>query len=43
MYVQCDPEDDAADWPEDRIWSELQARVAGEDGFTLNEGRITER
>ncbi len=43
MYFQCDPEEDAADWPEDRIWSELQARVAGEDGFTLSEGRITDK
>ena len=43
MYFQCDPEEDVADWPEDRIWSELQARVAGEDDFTLNQGRITDK
>lgn len=46
MYFQCDPEEDAQDagvWPEDRIWAEFQARVAGEDGFTLKEGRITEQ
>jgi p-hydroxybenzoate 3-monooxygenase len=40
MYFQCDPKDSVENWPEDRIWAELQARVAGEDGFRLKEGRI---
>ncbi|MDX8051600.1 4-hydroxybenzoate 3-monooxygenase [Lentzea sp. BCCO 10_0798] len=43
MYFQCDPETNAAAWSDDRIWEELQARVAGPDGFTLNEGPITEK
>jgi p-hydroxybenzoate 3-monooxygenase len=40
MYFQCDPNDSVDNWSEDRIWAELQARVAGEDGFRLKEGRI---
>ena len=40
MYFQCDPGTDPADWPEQRIWEELQARLAGDDGFRLEEGRI---
>ena len=32
------PDEDVDDWSEDRIWAELQARVAGADGFTLHEG-----
>jgi p-hydroxybenzoate 3-monooxygenase len=43
MYFQCSPEQSVDDWSEDRIWAELQARLAGEDGFTLNEGRIFEK
>ena len=43
MYFQCDPNEDAQAWSEDRIWSELQARLAGSDGFTLQEGPIIER
>ncbi|GAB2804696.1 4-hydroxybenzoate 3-monooxygenase [Lentzea nigeriaca] len=43
MYFQCDPETDAESWSADRIWEELQARVAGPDGFTLKEGPITEK
>ena len=42
MYFQCDPDEDADAWSDDRIWSELQARVAGE-GFTLREGPIVQR
>ena len=43
MYFQCDPDEDVNDWPDDRIWDELQARVAGPDGFTLQEGPITDK
>lgn len=43
MYFQCDPEEDVNAWSEDRIWAELQARVAGPDGFTLKEGPITDK
>ncbi|TWP53724.1 4-hydroxybenzoate 3-monooxygenase [Lentzea tibetensis] len=43
MYFQCSPDESADDWSEDRIWSELQARLAGEDDFALTEGRILAR
>ena len=43
MYLQCDPDEDLADWSDDRIWDELQSRVAGSDGFALQEGRVLER
>ncbi|KOV85580.1 4-hydroxybenzoate 3-monooxygenase [Nocardia sp. NRRL S-836] len=43
MYFQCTPETDPRDWSDDRIWEELQARVAGPDGFTLKQGPITEK
>ncbi|HEX7302621.1 4-hydroxybenzoate 3-monooxygenase [Lentzea sp.] len=43
MYFQCEPDTDPADWSDDRIWEELQARVAGPDGFALKEGPITEK
>ncbi|WP_447002567.1 4-hydroxybenzoate 3-monooxygenase [Saccharothrix isguenensis] len=42
MYFQCDPDERVEDWSDDRIWAELNARVAG-DGFTLAEGRIFDR
>ena len=43
LYFQCDPDEDPDAWDDTRIWEELQARVAGPDGFTLAEGPIVER
>ena len=43
MYFQCDPDEDPESWSEGRIWDELQARLAGRDGFSLAEGPIVER
>lgn len=43
MYFQCDPNDKVENWSEDRIWSELQARVSGEDGFELKTGKIFQK
>ncbi|MFJ5710822.1 4-hydroxybenzoate 3-monooxygenase [Streptomyces sp. NPDC093105] len=43
MYFQCAPDESVDAWSDDRIWETLQARVAGEDGFRLTEGPITEK
>lgn len=43
MYFQCDPDEDVAAWSDDRIWEEMQARVAGADGLRLNEGPISDQ
>jgi p-hydroxybenzoate 3-monooxygenase len=43
LYFQCDPTEDAATWSDDRIWTELQARLAGSDGFALQEGPVLEK
>lgn len=43
MYFQCDPQASPEDWPDDRIWETLQARVAGRDGFRLHEGPVLEK
>src|SRR3954465_4835211 len=42
MYFQCDPNDSVDNWPNDRIWEELQARTAGE-GFRLKDGAIFQK
>ena len=41
-YVQCRPDEDVAEWPDDRVWAELQART-GVAGWTLEEGPILEK
>jgi p-hydroxybenzoate 3-monooxygenase len=43
MYFQCSPAENAAEWSDDRIWDQLQRRMAGEDGFELREGPVIER
>jgi p-hydroxybenzoate 3-monooxygenase len=30
LYVQCAPDEDVAEWPDDRIWSELRIRLNSE-------------
>jgi p-hydroxybenzoate 3-monooxygenase len=39
LYFQCDPATNADQWSEDRIWEEIQARVAGA-GATVKTGTI---
>ena len=43
FYLQCDAGDDIANWPDDRIWSELHIRLATADGWVLKEGPILEK
>jgi p-hydroxybenzoate 3-monooxygenase len=43
LYFQCDPDDDTGNWPDGRIWDELHARLATDDGWTLIEGKITQK
>ena len=31
LYLQCAPDEDLAAWPDERIWDELQRRLAGAD------------
>lgn len=42
MYLQVDPTDTVEMWSDDRIWSELQARL-GANGYRLHEGPITSK
>ncbi|WFR74062.1 4-hydroxybenzoate 3-monooxygenase [Prescottella defluvii] len=41
-YLQVDPNDSVDNWSDDRIWSELHARVDGE-GAEIKDGRIFEK
>ena len=42
LYIQCRPDEDLAEWPDARIWEELQVRL-GLDGWALAEGPILEK
>jgi p-hydroxybenzoate 3-monooxygenase len=43
LYLQCDPDEDLDAWPDDRLWSELRARLSTRDGWTPNEGAILQK
>ena len=42
MYIQCDPNDDIANWPDARIWAQLHARL-DTDGWSVTEGPIVHK
>jgi p-hydroxybenzoate 3-monooxygenase len=43
LYLQCAPEEDLANWPDDRIWEELRTRMTCADGWAPNEGEILQK
>jgi p-hydroxybenzoate 3-monooxygenase len=43
LYLQCEPDEDLAEWPDDRIWEELQTRLSTRDGFRLESGPILQK
>jgi p-hydroxybenzoate 3-monooxygenase len=43
LYLQCDPDENIENWPDDRIWDELTARLSTRDGWTPNVGAITQK
>jgi p-hydroxybenzoate 3-monooxygenase len=43
LYIQVDPHDDLANWPDERIWQELHLRLARDDGWALREGPVVEK
>jgi p-hydroxybenzoate 3-monooxygenase len=43
LYFQCDPNEEAGNWSDDRIWTEMHARLDTDDGWTVNEGDIIQK
>jgi p-hydroxybenzoate 3-monooxygenase len=43
LYFQCDPNDYVDNWPDERIWEELQARLDTDEGWTLKKGSILQK
>jgi p-hydroxybenzoate 3-monooxygenase len=42
FYLECSTDDTAADWPDERVWSELRTRLTVPGG-KINEGRLFEK
>jgi p-hydroxybenzoate 3-monooxygenase len=43
LYFQCDPADDVANWPDERIWAEMHRRLAIDGDWELAEGEIIQK
>jgi p-hydroxybenzoate 3-monooxygenase len=43
FYLQVAPDEDIANWPDDRIWTELAARLETVPGWTLSTGPVVEK
>ena len=44
LYLQVPPDEDVAEWSDDRIWTALATRLGhGQDGWSLQQGPITEK
>ena len=43
LYLQCDPDEEIANWSDDRIWQELRTRMATNEGFVLKDGPISQK
>jgi len=43
LYLQCDPEENIAEWSDDRIWTELRTRMATRDGWKLADGPVLQK
>jgi p-hydroxybenzoate 3-monooxygenase len=43
LYVQCPPDEDIRNWPDERIWQELHTRLECIDGWKLMEGPVLQK
>ena len=43
LYLQCAPDEDIADWSDDRIWTELRTRLEIREGWPLPAGPILQK
>lgn len=43
LYIQCKPEEDLNEWPDEKIWEELERRFETRDGFKLTRGPVIQK
>ena len=43
LYLQCSPDEDLTQWPDERIWQELRTRLSGGDQWQLNQGPVLQK
>jgi p-hydroxybenzoate 3-monooxygenase len=43
LYLQCSPDEDLTDWPDEKIWEELRRRFELSIPWKLNEGTVLQK
>ncbi len=43
LYLQCAPDEQVDNWPDRKIWDELEKRFATVDGWKLNQGPVLQK
>jgi p-hydroxybenzoate 3-monooxygenase len=43
LYLQCAPDEDLGNWPDEKIWDELQLRLAAGRDWKLNRGPVIQK
>jgi p-hydroxybenzoate 3-monooxygenase len=43
LYIQCPPQENIDDWPDERIWNELHTRLEAIEGWKLAEGPVLQK
>ncbi len=43
LYLQCAPDENIANWPDDRIWQELRTRLGDHGGRKLQDGPMLQK
>ena len=43
LYIQCRPDEDLEQWPDEKVWQELHRRLETTSGWKLREGPITQK
>jgi p-hydroxybenzoate 3-monooxygenase len=43
LYLQVEPDEDVKNWPDERIWSELNLRLGMHQSIKVNEGKISQK
>jgi p-hydroxybenzoate 3-monooxygenase len=43
LYLQCTPDEDLAQWPDERVWEELSKRMRTDDGWIPASGKVIQK
>jgi p-hydroxybenzoate 3-monooxygenase len=43
LYIQCAPDEEISNWPDERIWHELELRLGVDESIRLDEGPILQK